>query len=985
MSMFGNSRKYLESTAFLALAIGAVSPLSAQAQDEEGATSAASEDVIVVTGSSIRGAPAVGSNLISVGRDMIEETAAQSVQDLLKSVPAVWGANAASQGGFGANDTAGAAVPQIHGIGGANSSSTLVVVDGHRFPLTGIIRNLADPNFIPPNAIERVEVLAEGASSIYGSDAVAGALNFITRRKFQGMEAGAQYGFGDSYRNWSATLSLGTRWQTGGAAVFYSYSDKDRLAVVDRPLAMADQRARGGRNFSNFNCSPATIQPAGQALLYQFPYSGTGFANDLANAAPSTLCDQSNYSDLVPAERRHSVMMKLDQEVGDRLTLSSDIVYSVRNSNTNNAVAVAHGQGVPSAVQQLITATAFGPGYANAAQINPFYENPTGITADRQTIRWDGNDLFPNGAKQYSLSEVFYAHARAEYDLSDKWQVAAFAVAGMSNARTTITDRLCQSCVMQALNGTFNSNGTGEVTALTAANALDIWRPLATNRTSPDVLKRLLDARTYQASRQTTQQFNLSTNGTLFALPAGDVRVAVGGDIVKYSQDAEVVDTAGRGPSSTASTFTAVSYQRTVKSVYGELLVPVISEEMGVPGIRSLVVNVSGRYDHYNEFGSITNPKFALNWEVVQGLKLRANYATSFVAPQFSTYGPDTLSGRDGLSVDSYFAPVSSQINIPLDLYPEARGIPGCDGAAQVTCLLGTGGINGMRIEGANPNVTPSKGKTWAVGADFAPNFLPGFRASVTFWHTTLTESVGAPPIGIVVNSPTFKHLLTIYPNGATAAEIETFRNGLRQISPLNNGPVYFSNDARNQNIYNVAFEGFDFDLKYRHQFDGGAIRLGVNGTLKTRMDQYAAPGEPTFSVLGKHRFNGTFPANRFDGRGELGLELGDFSGVLMANYTGGYTFWGNSALNPVISKNGIPTSGGDKVKSYTTVDLSLTYDWKNVFAGKIQTFVNVDNVFNAYPPFENNTNAQANGSGYDNLLAFPMGRVVTIGARIKL
>lgn len=984
MHFFGNGRKYLESTAVFALALGAVSPLNAQTQDNAGDASDGNDDVIVITGSSIRGAPAVGSNLISVGRDVIEETAAQSVQDLLKNVPAVWGANAPSQGGFAANDTAGASVPQIHGIGGANSSSTLVVVDGHRFPLTGIIRNLPDPNFIPPNAIERVEVLAEGASSIYGSDAVAGALNFITRRKFSGVEASAQYGFGDDYSNWSATLSLGTRWESGGAAVFYSYADKSRLAVSDRPRALADQRARGGRNFANFNCSPATIQPAGQSNLYQFPYSGSGFANNLATAAASTLCDQSNYSDLIPAERRHSMMVKLDQQVGDRLTLSSDFVYSVRNSDSNNSVAVAHGQGGTPTVQQLITAKAFGPGYANAAQVNPFYENPTGVAGNEQTIRWDGNDLFPNGAKQRGFSETFYATARAEYELSDNWEVAAFVVAGMNNAKTTITGRLCQSCVMQALNGTFNSDGSGAVTALTTVNALDVWRPLATNRTSPEVLKRLLDANTYQGSRQTIQQYNLSTNGTLFELPGGEVKVAIGGDIVKYSQDAEVVDTAGIGPSSQASTFTAVKYRRSVKSFYGELLLPVISEGMNVPGVRSLVLNVSGRYDHYNEFGSIKNPKFAMNWEVIEGLKVRANYATSFVAPQFSTYGPDTLSGRDGLSVDSYFGPVANQINIPLDLYPEARAIPGCNTVGQVTCLLGTGGINGMRIEGANPNVKPSKGKTWAIGADFSPTFLPGFTTSLTFWHTTLTKSVGAPPIGIVVNSPTFKHLLTIYPSGATAAQIAGFRNGLRQISPLNAGPVYFSNDARNQNIYNVAFEGIDFDVRYRHRFDWGAIRMGVNGTYKTRMDQYAAAGEPVFSVLGKNRFNGTFPANRFDGRAELGLDVGDFSAGLTANHTGKYTYWGNSALNPVVSQNGIPRTGGDKVKGYTTVDLNLSYDWKNLFAGNIETFVNVDNLFDAYPPFENNSNGQAYGSGFDNLLHFPMGRLVTVGARIK-
>jgi iron complex outermembrane receptor protein len=131
-------------------------------------------EAIVVTGTSIRGVAPVGSNLISVGRQAIEQTGVQSVQQILKTVPAVVGLGSSGQGSFGSADASGTNAPTIHGLGASASNSTLIIVDSHRFPLAGVNHALADPNIIPPNAIERVEVLPDGASSVYGSDAVAG-------------------------------------------------------------------------------------------------------------------------------------------------------------------------------------------------------------------------------------------------------------------------------------------------------------------------------------------------------------------------------------------------------------------------------------------------------------------------------------------------------------------------------------------------------------------------------------------------------------------------------------------------------------------------------------------------------------------------------------------------------------------------------------------------------------------------------------------
>ncbi len=219
---------------------------SAQAAD---APAVAEEELaeVVVTGTSIRGAAPVGSN-----------SGAQPLQRVLRSVPAITGFGTAGQGAFGSADGAGTFAPTIHGLGASASNGTLVLVDGHRLPLTGINHTLVDPNVIAPLAIERVEVLPDGASSTYGSDAVAGVLNFITRRNYNGFEATAQLGAGSDYKTQTAGFLWGSTWDAGSVMLTYNYTLRDNILNRDRDITRADHTAQGGGNFASLNCAQAT-------------------------------------------------------------------------------------------------------------------------------------------------------------------------------------------------------------------------------------------------------------------------------------------------------------------------------------------------------------------------------------------------------------------------------------------------------------------------------------------------------------------------------------------------------------------------------------------------------------------------------------------------------------------------------------------------------------------------------------------------------
>ena len=193
----------------------AVLPVRAQEQPQAASVeeeTAAKLQEVVITGTSIRGTTPVGANLITVGRDAIAETGAQTMQQILASVPAITGFGNSAQGGFGSADASGTYAPTIHGLGASASNGTLVLIDGRRLPLSGINHTLADPNIIAPLSIERVEVLPDGASSTYGSDAVAGVINFITRKNFKGFEVSGQAGLADGYNTEEGGFLWGDAW-----------------------------------------------------------------------------------------------------------------------------------------------------------------------------------------------------------------------------------------------------------------------------------------------------------------------------------------------------------------------------------------------------------------------------------------------------------------------------------------------------------------------------------------------------------------------------------------------------------------------------------------------------------------------------------------------------------------------------------------------------------------------------------------------------
>jgi iron complex outermembrane receptor protein len=777
--------------------------------------------------------------------------------------------------------------------------------------------------------------------------------------------ATGQAGFGAGFKTYAAGFLAGRAWDTGSVmwAAGFTRTTPVEFDYDDRPFLYPDQRSRGGRNFLSYSCSPATIQPQGQSTIFLSPTAPSPVANNTDNAP----CDNQPYGERIGQETRYNTMLKVDQQVSDSLRVFGDVIYSDRRTLTHNS-------------RGGIQATVFRTG----PQANPFYVNPPGVTpgttaGDRQTVRWQADDLLGPGAYTLNQAQTWIMTANAEYKINDNWRFTLMALAGEDRTSNVSEGSLCSSCAALALNGTTSTGGSmttppAGVTViplnlpLTAANALDVWNPAATNRTSAAVRQALIDNRTDIHHISKLKQFRAGIDGSLFELPAGAVRVAIGGELQDWVLNTTVIRPLNTGGASTGSSQRYFPLDRQVQSAYGELLVPLISPEQG-SFLHSADFNISGRYDNYSDFGDTFNPKVAASVEFIPGFKLRGNWARSFVAPSMRSVG-DPLYGTYSNSTAQGNNPTNTQVSIAR--FPTVAQIPGIP-CANGFCTLGTG-IQGIVVDTGNPNVGPQKGTTWSVGFDFAPEFAPGLRASVTLFNNKLRGGITSPCApGCILNNGALNYLLTIYPNGATPAEIAAQVNDVPVTSAFP-ATVYFAFRRPQTNALDLDVQGLDIAADYTFDTSAGQFSIGGSISEFLKFDQGFAGGAK-FDILNTVGVSSTFPSIKRQARANVGWERDRFSVQFFVNHVGSYKNWGGGTLNPlVLSPEGNVTGGGDIVKSWTTFDFHASMD----VLDQSEVYIDISNFTNEEPPFANNS------AGYDTFGSNPVGRVVSLGFRAR-
>lgn len=982
---------------------------AAMAQDANTGGQAEAVESVTVTGTNIRGAAPVGSHVAQIGQAEIQTLAPVSVSQVLSSLPQLSNSGTAPQG----ENSYTFYSPNIHNLAASASNSTLVVVDGMRIPGGGSQWAESDPNIIPVVALQRVEVLADGASSIYGSDAVSGVVNFITRKSFDGLQFDAQAGFGDSYQTDNLDALWGTHWDSGNVYAAASWTYGTNVPASARPFAsMGDYTSVGGNNQQSVSCSPASIHPtspvagAGGSYWYAGP-GGAGFANTQA-ARP---CNNAIYGDIIPQVQRTNVMMKATQDFfGGRLTVSETVIYNDLHTFQQQ------GPGTISA------AAAYGAGSGKGGQINPFFQAPAGAPGTTQEqVSWV--NLLSPLPQLTTTEDVIVNRLNASYNIDDNWHFDFDWVLGQNNYNSGTTNGFCSSCAYLALNGTALSGGSATSTdiagrnvialntPLTTANALDVWNPVGSNQTSAAVIRSLSSYNAYTPIYNSTNQIRGSINGSLFSLPAGDVKVALGGEVYLQHIIKDQIGANNTGPSSSGSTDFHYRYERSVRSGFAEVQVPLISPEMNIPFAQKVSIDVSGRIDDFSDVGQTANPKYSIDWQVNDDLKLRANYSMSFVAPPLLSLGDPaygyTYQGGAG---------TGGQIdNIPAANFPGIQNIPGAvctvNGAATTTSAStgcpyvtlgnnagsnGTGGNQGLERQygGLFVNVKPQTGITWSAGFDYNPSWLDGFHSSVTLFNNGFKGAVNAAHIQQTANVPSLFKFFQVCNNGAgcSQAQVNAFTNTANGAitGTLPSGGIYYLWAHDETNFLYLRVQGIDLDASYDIDAgDWGNFHIGDYLTLFTQFKE-GYDGINYFSIKGTSGFNGTFSSLEYNTRLNVGWSQGPWAIDTFVNYMPGYHNWNSTSVTPLAPNAlGVPTAG-DKVGSWTTLDVNLGYTFENGWLGGDEFYVHVNNLFDQDPPF---INATANGTGASSNAAFgfnafnasPIGRTVNVGVRVKL
>ncbi len=928
-----------------------------------------SVEQVVVTGTSIRGMAPVGSNLVTMDQQVLEESGGQDLAQAFVNVPSL-----TSMGAAGQNENHTSYYqPTIHQLGSSISNGTLILFDSHRAPAGSTNHSVVDPNVIPVNMIQRVDVLADGASTTYGSDAVAGVVNFITRKSFDGVQLTAQDENYDGGNNLSAGLLVGTSTDKSSVLFAYTYTFEGALPDTARAYTQPNQTALGGSNNNTFNCSPATIQMGGSGPIYTSATSGATLANNAANG----ICNNWSYGVLEQQEVRNNVMVKGVQELGDNLEFVGEVVYATRQ-NTGLT---------PSGI---LTATA----YQTGPQANPFYVTPAGYTgtATSETIRWDADSLLGPGTA-FAAAQTMYADGQLEYHLGDNFVFNLLGLAARDDSTSGTYNTLNTGVATLALNGTTNTSGSTTAISipgttqvitqlpLSTATALDVWNPTATNRTSSSVIAALTNNPNTLQKIYSIQQFRFSTNGTVLDLPAGPLKIALGAERIDSQLYQSQSAANGTGPASTsAHDIVILGEHRSIDAVFGELDIPVIGPDMAIPLVKKFELDISGRYDSYSDVGNTANPKGSFNWDVIDGLRLRGNMSTSFVAPSLDLAGTAT---QPGFYVGNTFAGVTNNINIPVSAYPAVTqlGIPGCT-ASSVTCNIAA--IQGIQNRSGDANVKPAKGRGWSVGAEFAPKFLDGLTASATLWNTEELGAMTGPNLNNVVDAASLNSLLTFTPSCATPAQIAAFQHGIPQTGALPTCAQYLFNDP-NSNYLNIKVQGIDAAVQYQYRTEKlGTFRIGDSLTQYLSFKEaFGVNAQGTYySVLNTTGANTAFPSVATAMRANIGWSFEQYDTSLYMNYTGGYTNWG-TPINPIsLDPNGNPAGGGDHVSANVTFDMHFGYTFETPMTGEDELSLNIRNIASARPPFYNTTTTPYS---YDTWVANDLGRVIQIGLKAKL
>ena len=945
----------------------AVSPVMAQ----QAAADQQPVQRIEITGSNIRRADAETPSPVQViSADDLKKSGFTTVAQVLQNITSN-GQGTLSQG-FGGAFATGASGISIHGL---DTSATLVLIDGHRmagYPLPDDNqRFFVDVSSIPFDAIERVEVLKDGASAIYGSDAMAGVVNIILKKKFVGTTVGAEGGTSTEGggRTVHATLTHGVGdYDTDGYNAYFNfeYRHQDAILLTQRQgnglWSSLDLSSIGGTNFTPGVVTPINPIPVANGTVYLTNPTVPGFSAANSYFYTSPIAPNPNYkgtctftqltsttgcpfinpqTDIQPATHNLNILASLTKKIdGDwkldtKLSMfeSGDDDYR-GDSATTRLVAFPKSYGGEAAGGPGVTPFVAGPAYPTMYVPATYPGNPFGVPA---RVRGIIPDAPPTSAKTDSKAFRFVE------DLTG------------SVGEWDIDTSIGYTKVSLDLKQTGGINETALYNALNAPNG-SAGQFLITGGNSPALLASIFP--TTDVTDTSELQFaEFHASRSLMQLPGGDLGFSAGASIVH-----EAIDTAPPAARQQGLITGTLAYDvgsQTDASAYFELVAPVM---------KTLELEASARIDRFSNSSGATTPKIGFKWTPMQEFGVRGTVAQGFRAPNPAENGQAGAIYSSGTTNDPILCP---------------NGNPGTKGNVVSQCNIAP-----PFLIVANPDLSPEKSTSETLGFILEP--IKGWSSTLDLYQVTIKNQIIADPN------------VNITQRGAPVTETCSDGAGGTYTCAPSVGEILF-NASGYINANQTKVSGLEFDTRYKFKMgDYGNLNVEANWThlmSYVLTADYVGNGFPTsYQLAGTH------------GPATIGGDTGNPKDRIQAiftwskgpmqvattfNWIGSFDLTDPSGSNTGVAVNtcadGMATGGAIgawfpngngpsqycKVASFLDTDLSASYKLDKHWS----VHGAITNLFNQAPPLDLNTYGFATPYNPSMHMTGAIGRFVNIGA----
>jgi iron complex outermembrane receptor protein len=864
-------------------------------------------ETVSVTGSRIRGVDmATSQPVISIDRQQIEKSGYTTVDQLLSNLP-VATTDLGRSTNNNVNSEAGSSTIDLHYLG---AQRTLVLVNGRRWSTQ--LDGTTDITTIPISIIERIDVLKDGASTIYGSDAVAGVVNIITKDHMDGVEAHinyGKYGNGDGTSK-TADFTAGTHSEKGSIVFNVQHTEADAVPDSAYAISAAPYFGHPGVGLSSYPDHGVYADPlTGQTTSL---LGGTPHSFSSATEGYNT----NQLTDLLQGSKRDSIYSQLKYAFNDSISFRSTIAYNQR-STTGQLAAMPLGIGPNFGTTPLEQSLSLSP--------NSVY-NP--IPGEQiSDIRRRTVEAGPRTTDNRNSDLHIDLGLDGSFDLGSHhfdWDTT-YAYDHLSGSLTT-DNEVNVANLANGLGPSFFNNGVATcgtpgavIVGCTPINLLSSRGGL-----TPQQLAYIMynDRASFDT---TTHDFTANITANIAPLPAGDLSFAAGYEYrrLEGSFSPDSLTQAGFSSGNQASP-TSGAYD--VNEAYLEFSAPLLKD---LPGAKSLSVDVSGRYSNYNNFGGTQNYKYGFTWQPIDDLLVRGSYSDGFRAPTINDLFAGAQAGFnaytdpcDSVSGAAAFNPSTARNCV-------ARGVPANymqpNGYGAATVLPFT--------SGGNPNLQPEKSISKTLGLVYSPSYVPGLDLSLDWYKIRIRNVITELDASTILdqcysqNSQAFCNLFTRAPNGS--------------ITTLNEAQI---------NTGSEQTAGYDLHVGYRlPQMAFGSLRFAWDTNYVSQFQQVILPGQAPEQEVGL--YSGGSPVFRVRSNLTANWSLGAWNAQWRVRYqsaTSEDCVFDAQCNRP----NYFNTSSGtveplNRVGAIVYNDAQVGYD----FPWKGSLSISVNNIFARNPP----------------------------------